>query len=468
MILSSDKREGETMIQVAESYMGELVHRSMVQVRFNNVKSSPTKFEDYSRNTTRLVINLDEEYSRKKVNYYFSKKRDKKCYRSILLLGQFGARSLPRSLGSHVANFRFLKVFSVEKYTNFSGAFSHINFGRALGALVYLRYLSVRGTNLLVFPSIQKLVLLQTLRLHTCDDMYALPWLSRDVLVKLDCLRHLYLPKFKVDVLVRKSKLRFNGLSKLETLENFDTTWCEVKDLRELINLRKLMVTVRGSCDILEEMMKNLDDIASSPSSCLSYLGVAISNCHLELNNGLTILKQLVYAENLNLRDLKIYGRIPEVGLIFPLQYVSTIGITSLTLASSCLEEDPMPILEMLPMLGVLCLFKDTYVGKEMVCSATCFPKLTSLYLQEFPNLEKWRVEKGSMPMLSYLRIERCNKLEELPEGLVFLKSLQVLDIFHMLQDFNDRLKRHDGEEGPDFHKISHVDRLIIDDQELN
>uniref|UniRef100_A0A166CNA2 Uncharacterized protein n=1 Tax=Daucus carota subsp. sativus TaxID=79200 RepID=A0A166CNA2_DAUCS len=488
MILSSDKREGETMIQVAESYMGELVHRNMVQVRFNDVESSLTKFESCSLHdlmrdmsliqakaedffevihfqsgnefhlksttesrsaSTRVVIRLDEEYSSKEANYYFTKKRNEECYRSILLLGKFGARSLPQALGSHVANFRFLKVFSVEHYTNFSGAFSHINFGRAVGSLVYLRYLSVRDTNLLIFPSLQKLVLLQTLKLDT-DKIYVLPWLSRDVLVKMDCLRHLYLPKFKVDVLGRKSKLRFNGLSKLETLENFDTSWCEVKDLRELINLRKLTVTVRGSCDILEEMMKNLDDVASSPSSCLRFLGVTIVDCDIELNNDLTILKQLVYAENLNLRDLKIYDLIPEVGLIFPL-HVSTICITTLYLRESYLAEDPMPILEMLPVLSVLQMREDTYVGKEMVCSATGFPKLTVLILYKFTKLENWRVEEGSMPILSYLIIGRCNKLEELPEGLVFLKSLHIAQ---MPQDFNDRLKRQDGEQRPDFMQI--------------
>ncbi|WOG86307.1 hypothetical protein DCAR_0205509 [Daucus carota subsp. sativus] len=501
MILSSDKGEGETMIQVAESYMGELVHRNMVQVRFNDVESSLTKFEycslhDLMRDmsliqakaedffeeihfqsgnefhlksttesrsaSTRVVIRLDEEYSSKEANYYFSKKRNQKCYRSILLLCEFGARSLPRALGLHFANFRFLKVFSVENYTNFSGAFSHFNVGRALGSLVYLRYLSVRGSNLLVFPSLQKLMLLQTLKFDTKKKIYVLPWMPRDVLVKLDCLRHLYLPKVQVNLMGRESKFRFNGLSKLETLENFNASWCEVKDLRELINLRKLTLAVIASYDILEEMMKNLADIASSPSSCLRYLGVTISHCHLELNNGLTILKQLVYAENLNLRDLKIYGPIPEVGLIFPL-HVSTIRITKLTLARSHLEEDPMPILEMLPMLDVLHMCTDTYVGKEMVCSATGFPKLTYLFLDSFPNLEKWRVEEGSMPILLYLSIERCNKLEELPRGLVFLNSLRVLKIFQMPQDFNDRLIRED-EEGPDFHKISHVRRVRIDD----
>nr|XP_017233048.1 PREDICTED: probable disease resistance protein At1g58602 [Daucus carota subsp. sativus] len=496
LVLSSDKREGETMIQVAESYMGELVHRSMVQERFNDVESALTKFkacslhdlmrdmsliqakaEDFFDDThfqsgnefhlkstaesrsayTRLVIHLDEEYSSKKANSYFSKKGNKKRYRSMLFLGDFGPESLPRALGSHNANFRFLKVFSLENYTNFCGLFTHINFGRALGALVYLRYLSLRDTNLLVFPSLKNLVLLQTLNLDTYKEIYVLPWLSRDVLVKLDCLRHLYLPKFKVQFLGSESKFRFNGLSKLETLENFDTSWCEVKDLRELINLRKLRLTVADGFDILEEMMKNLGDIASSTSSCLRYLGVTISYCDIELNiNGLTILKQL---------ELKIYGRIPEVGLIFPL-HVSTIRITKLTLSRSHLEEDPMPILEMLPMLGFLYLLRDTFVGKEMVCSATGFPKLVSLSLDKLENLERWRVEKGSMPVLSKLFIERCEKLEELPEGLMFLNSLRGLDIKGMPQDFNDRIISEDGEEGPDFHKISHVPRVGIDGEQ--
>lgn len=92
-----------------------------------------------------------------------------------------------------------------------------------------------------------------------------------------------------------------------------------------------------------------------------------------------------------------------------------------------------------------------------------------NLCLYEFPNLEKWRVEKGSMPILSYLLFESCNKLKELPKGLVFLNSLQVLRIYQMPQDFNDRLTRNDGDEGPDFHKISHVRRVRIDnDQEYN
>lgn len=48
MVLFSDKREGKTMIHVAESYLGQLVHKSMVQVRLNDLESSVIKFKSVS------------------------------------------------------------------------------------------------------------------------------------------------------------------------------------------------------------------------------------------------------------------------------------------------------------------------------------------------------------------------------------------------------------------------------------
>lgn len=40
-----------------------------------------------------------------------------------VILWRLRSEKFATGIGSHVANFRFLKVFSVEKYTNFSGAF---------------------------------------------------------------------------------------------------------------------------------------------------------------------------------------------------------------------------------------------------------------------------------------------------------------------------------------------------------
>lgn len=133
------------MMQVAESYMGELVHKSMVQVKFGSVESSVTKFESCSLHdlmrdmalskakvedfyeiidlregndynlipcensrpayARQLVVYSDVGNMRKKANSYFVKNANQQRYRSMLVFSEFKPRSL------HVANFRLLRVF---------------------------------------------------------------------------------------------------------------------------------------------------------------------------------------------------------------------------------------------------------------------------------------------------------------------------------------------------------------------
>ncbi|KAK4406025.1 putative disease resistance RPP8-like protein 2 [Sesamum angolense] len=117
------------------------------------------------------------------------------------------------------------------------------------------------------------------------------------------------------------------------------------------------------------------------------------------------------------------------------------------------MEEDPMEVLEKLPMLRRLRLDSDAYVGREMVCRATGFPQLRSLFLIELSNLVEWRVEKGAMPNLSTLELYRSNKLKMLPDGLKFITALKSLIINDMPENFQFRVRVG----GRDYHKIKHV-----------
>ncbi|XP_074356791.1 putative disease resistance protein RF9 [Apium graveolens] len=264
-------------------------------------------------------------------------------------------------------------------------------------------------------------------------------------------LRHLYLPDWKVHSLGKKAKLRFDGLSKLETLENFNSDWCEVKDLPKLTSLRKLVLRVDNSCDHVEEMMKYLTAIALSATSCLQYLVLTVCECDLGSRNGPDILRKLLSDHKYNLRELKLIGQLPELAQLFEQQLqnthtdVSLIHITRLHLMVSCLEEDPMPVLEKIQTLRELLLHRKAFMGQELVCSAIGFPKLTHLVLRNLPNFMKWRVEEGSMPVLSHLMIRNCPKLEELPEGIKIFHSLQELRVEVMPLDFYKRLRVVNG-----------------------
>ena len=128
------------------------------------------------------------------------------------------------------------------------------------------------------------------------------------------------------------------------------------------------------------------------------------------------------------------------------------------TLNSSHLEEDPMATLEKLPNLKILCLLRNVFVGKNMVCSERGFPQLQCLVLKELHHLEEWRVEEGAMPSLCRLQIKCCHKLKTIPDGLRFITTLQELEITDMPKTFQDRVDKG----GEDFCKVQHVPSLVF------
>lgn len=76
-------------------------------------------------------------------------------------------------------------------------------------------------------------------------------------------------------------------------------------------------------------------------------------------------------------------------------------------------------------------------------------------------------MEEGSMPILQNLQIYTCPKVEELGEGLIFLISLQKLMFMQISSEFCDRVRLENGEQGPDFYKVSHVPNLSIEHPRL-
>ncbi|XP_071938128.1 probable disease resistance RPP8-like protein 2 isoform X2 [Coffea arabica] len=301
-------------------------------------------------------------------------------------------RDLPQVL-SDLTNFKRLRVLFFSGFN-----FDVTRMPTGIEKLFRMRYLSIRGCNITRLPpTIGSLLNLETL------DLGEGTWIRMLIpseLQRLSRLRHLFLPRsYQV---VEGGKLQLDGLTKLETLVNFDSRQCRVKDLLKLTKLRKLVATMDANFEDLE-----------------------CANLHL----------------------LQIEGHIGKL----PLRI--SHSLTEISLIGSLLDDDPMEKLEKLPNLWVLAFHNNAFLGKHMTCSGMGMPQLKYLSISNLRNLENLTVKRGGMPKLSTLALEECERLKNLPEGLNFLASLRELTVSQMPPEFMDRLY----ESREDFHKFQHV-----------
>ncbi|OMO70584.1 Disease resistance protein [Corchorus capsularis] len=135
-------------------------------------------------------------------------------------------------------------------------------------------------------------------------------------------------------------------------------------------------------------------------------------------------------------------------------------NLTTLTLQHCQLKEDPMPTLEKLHSLRSLELLAHAYTGKKMVCSSGNFRQLEILKIDRLYELENWIVEEGGVQRLKGLHILSCEKLEMMPDGLQYIKTLQELKVRGMPQQFiTSRLQKPDG---IDWSKIQHIPSITM------
>ncbi|KAK8588892.1 hypothetical protein V6N12_023304 [Hibiscus sabdariffa] len=146
-----------------------------------------------------------------------------------------------------------------------------------------------------------------------------------------------------------------------------------------------------------------------------------------------------------------------EIGEVPKYDHLSS-DLAYITLSRCNLEEDPMPTLEKLPNLRNLELYDKASRANKMCCSAQGFPKLESLCLSGFFNLEELNVDEGAMSCLGRLEIDHCQELKMAPDGLRFITSLQEVKIERMKKAFKDRVE----EGGEDFYKVQHVPSIIF------
>ncbi|XP_047945620.1 probable disease resistance protein At1g58602 isoform X2 [Salvia hispanica] len=270
-----------------------------------------------------------------------------------------------------------------------------------IGALIELRYLGLRNNYIQEIP-------------HSLADLKKLEFLDialnfmvevSNIIWQMGNLRNLHMS----NVICRKP-LKVDAMRNLETLTYisiYDWTY-KVSRLKTMHKFQKLGVEeVDENSDVGQlfaslAMVPNFDNLVlrgfrfrSMP--CLDEIGVII---------GLTVLKL----------DGRI-GRLPSADNLPQM-------ITCITLVNTCLDEDPMPILEKLSWLFNLKL-QNAYTGQEMVIQQGGFPVLEVLCINELWNLRKIQIDDDAMSSVMELEINNCPHLKTLPTCIRRMSKLQ-------------------------------------------
>ncbi|KAH6815905.1 hypothetical protein C2S51_020725 [Perilla frutescens var. frutescens] len=337
--------------------------------------------------------------------------------------------------------FKLLKVLVIKRF-NFAGR----KLPRGIGDLIHLRYLCLRECRLSELPSsISNLMWLHTLDLLNSRNVRV----PNHVLKKMLRLKHLFLPSYDKekmgDYLLRLDE----GLDELETLYCFDSSVHELKSIARMKNLRCFAGKV---CD--NKSLSQIVHFINTNWNNLRYCAVFIEHGCQFTSGGLMDLKKVLACPNVHRLtiNVKIGKLLNECG-----NQVVSSKLVHLTLSNCEIENGLMEILGKLPFLLDLCLSDKSFVGEEMKCRASGFPRLKKLVLKGLPNLKEWRVEEGAMPILGEIEINHCPRLEMVPGGLRCILNLQKLMIIGMPE-----LGKRVSYGGEDFDKVCHVPSVII------
>ncbi|XP_058112025.1 probable disease resistance RPP8-like protein 4 [Magnolia sinica] len=302
-----------------------------------------------------------------------------------------------------------------------------------IGSIIHLRYL--RLIVLQMLPStITRLSNLQTFYLH-CPEFN----MQLDDICKMEKIRHLLLP-WGCSI---SKHTPLHRLSNLQTLKVVKAdSWIEA-GLEKLTNLRDLE-------------MHDLK-MASSHSICKL---VRLRSLSLITRYGCSIPAFESFSNHQHLYKMKLSGRLEK----FLDLHEFPLNLTELHLIGSKIQQDPMGTLEKLPNLRILALRQrhwtrkeESYMGKEMVCSAGGFLQLQRLSIEE-GELVEWRVEEGAMPNLRCLEINSCYELKMLPDGLQHVTTLKELKLRMMAKELEERVRENEGEA---WYKIRHIPSII-------
>ncbi|XP_057802146.1 disease resistance RPP8-like protein 3 [Salvia miltiorrhiza] len=401
------EERNETDEEIGTKYIDELINQSMLEVKERSDKDNRVKYCYINYNLHMLAVAKAKEEIRFEIRGKINDDRSSVTVKSRHCVmycsrDEFDYYSnhdkhlvslIFRGGGSFDATSRYWMSFKLLKILDFEG-FGLKSLPDMIGKLISLKYLGLRNNFIKQLP--RSLGLLEKLEVLdiALNFMVEVPNIIRE----MRSLCHLYMSDIIcllplcVDALKNLQTLTYISVDNWEFLGSafnlmHDLRKLGIQEMDRASSVRKLFATLAH--------LKNLD--------CLFLRGSPYRGM-LSLNK-LCILKRLT--------RLKLDGLLTELpsAINFP------PNIRYLTLVDTCLDEDPMPVLEKLPKLVFLKL-RNAFTGEKMTVSRFRFAELEGLCIGELWNLRNLQVGEGALLKLKLLEIKSCPNLETLPEEI--------------------------------------------------
>ncbi|KAK2387036.1 disease resistance protein RPM1 [Trifolium repens] len=428
------EESGNTLEEVAEGYLTELIHRNLVQVSSVRIDGKPKSC--FVHDLIRVMIlekcenlsfckhisgddpsSLPGSIRRLSITTHsdhFTKCIEKSHVCSLFLFTIY-SQCLSEDFKLRIfTEYRRLKVLE------FEASVSHNMIHDNLGSLIYLKYLSFKNSVLEVreyeLPeSIGNLQNLETLDLG--PNMFCkIPKKVRN----LKKLRHF----FGFDMSLFQLKGDLGVMQSLQTLssvrigddDNDDDGIELIKEMGKLRQLRKLSLT-----DVKENHISTL----SSSLNVMQHL----ENLSIVSKRISKRFKHHIYF-NLDsppsmLRSLKLTGGLSKL----PEWILQLQNLVKLKLEWSYLRDDPVKFLENMQNLLSLSIRYQVYYGESLHFHNGGFQNLKELEIGGLPYLNSIVIDKGALKSLKKLEISNMPKLETVPAGIQHLEKLEVLKL---------------------------------------
>nr|AHB79187.1 CC-NBS-LRR disease resistance protein [Cicer arietinum] len=426
------QERGKSLEEVAEGYLTELIHRSLVQVsliKFDGKAKSCRvhdltremiieKFEDL--NFCKHIISEDDHSSSSGIIRRLSIRTisddlvvhiENSHVRSVLVFGDYENIRSQHVFGDNkniqlaigftrriLMKYRLLKVLDFE----FAPLF---NVSKMLGSFVHLKYLSFKNGSLNELPkSIGMLQNLETLNVrHT--NVYELP----KEISKLRKLRHLIGSELSLIQL----KDGIGEMELLQTLRDVDLGMDGVVEV--IIGLRKL----KHIRDLeLQNVQGEHGSILSSSINEMKHL----KKLSVEAKTSHVLDLHLIPTRPM-LQKLTLFGKLQKLPEWIP----EFQNLLVLSLYYSNLTNDPMQSLKKLQHLSILYICGIAYKGLSFHFQDGWFQKLKELHIVGIDELRYIIIDKGALPFLKKLNLMWLCGMERMPTGIQYLEKLEVL-----------------------------------------